>query len=280
MTGYPEQLVARATGVKRPAIVDVRKRRMVKGPDWVMVDGQVCYTAAGLEKLCAALKLDAALVEAEKNAVCAAHAAAAQATPSAAPERAAEASASPGEASASTAERHSPDTDMPAQPVQQSPAGADGNPVPAGSTLPAPEEGARHEVTSDVATPPASQGSEPAGAFARRDPAATAAAQVAAQVEVIAKASEPVDVRVTRPQLPNRRIVHGVRCDNGAHVVVRVRDNKNFVAGLILRAVPVNRGLFFTQVGNPPRWRGDRVGFTRKPSTAVAGNDPTEGDDE
>lgn len=259
MKGYPEQLVARAAGVHRRKIVETRRARLAKGADWEMHDGQVCYTEAGLSKLCQALGLDAALVEAEKNSITAAQAAAAVPTPSSAPDAAAEAPASPGEASVPPAEPHSPDTEMPALPAQQSPAVADGNTAAAGSISTGQEAG-RDEVTDDTTRPP----SDPV-AFARRDPAATA---VAEKVDELRERAAPIEIEVTRAALANTRVVHGKRLDNGAQVVVRVRDNATFIPGLVIRATPVNGHSFFTMVGHPPRWRGDRHGFTRKDPTA------------
>ncbi len=68
-----------------------------------------------------------------------------------------------------------------------------------------------------------------------------------------------VDIIVTG-RSPNPLIVFG-RLDD-VPVKVRVRNNVNFIPGLVLSAKPGADGLFL-MVGHPPRWRGDRIGFTR-----------------
>lgn len=63
MTSYPEPMVARATGVAKRELAATRQARLTKGSDWVLSSKAVVeYTPAGLEKICAALRLDAALV--------------------------------------------------------------------------------------------------------------------------------------------------------------------------------------------------------------------------
>ena len=90
------------------------------------------------------------------------------------------------------------------------------------------------------------------------------AAQVAAGVEDLAKKSEPVLIQVTGIS-PNLIIVHGRLEDRT--VTVRVRANTNFVPGLWIRATPINGGSYYSMIGHPPRWKGDRHGFT-KPSNS------------
>lgn len=108
----------------------------------------------------------------------------------------------------------------------------------------------------------------PAPTFATRDPIATAG-QVAAGVEALAKKSGPVWVEVTG--IPgNRIIVHG-RLE-GRLVTVRVKNNATFIPGLWIQATPINDGHYYAQQGNPPRWKGDRHGFTKPQPTP---GDPT-----
>lgn len=69
-----------------------------------------------------------------------------------------------------------------------------------------------------------------------------------------------IDVVVTG-RSPNPQIVYG-RLDDHTPVKVRVRDNTHFTPGLILRAKEGTSGIYL-MVGPPPRWRGDKHGFTR-----------------
>lgn len=65
MTSYPEPMVARATGVAKRVLAATRQARLTKGVDWALSSKAVVeYTPEGLEKICAALRLDAALVRA------------------------------------------------------------------------------------------------------------------------------------------------------------------------------------------------------------------------
>lgn len=117
---------------------------------------------------------------------------------------------------------------------------------PAESTPPpAPDSGGDEKKLPDpspIATTP------PAPAAAPRGPAAE------------------VDIVVTG-RSPNPLIVFG-RLDC-VPVKVRVRDNANFIPGLVLRAKHSSDGPFL-MVGNPPRWKGDRIGFTRPPQKEIA----------
>lgn len=87
------------------------------------------------------------------------------------------------------------------------------------------------------------------------EPGPDASAPAAAPREVVPE----VDIVVTG-RSPNPLIVFG-RLDH-VPVKVRVRDNAHFIPGLVLSAKPGADGLFL-MVGHPPRWRGDRIGFTR-----------------
>jgi hypothetical protein len=61
MTLFPEPAVSRVSGIRKGLLVDTRKATCAKGPDWVLDErNQVAYTAAGLKKICEALKLDQA----------------------------------------------------------------------------------------------------------------------------------------------------------------------------------------------------------------------------
>ena len=63
MDSYPEPMVARATGVAKRVLAATRQARLTKGADWTLSSKAVVeYTPEGLEKICAALRLDAALV--------------------------------------------------------------------------------------------------------------------------------------------------------------------------------------------------------------------------
>lgn len=57
---FQEPLVARVTGVRKAILVAHRKDRLAKGVDWTLERNVVAYTAVGLEKLLAALGLQAA----------------------------------------------------------------------------------------------------------------------------------------------------------------------------------------------------------------------------
>jgi hypothetical protein len=107
--------------------------------------------------------------------------------------------------------------------------------------------GASHEVTTQ-STPD------------RSEPTAPACAVVAETCEQLAEKSRPVLIEVTGvPQ--NTIIIHG-RLE-GKAVTVRVKSNANFIPGLWIQATPINGGTYYSQVGNPPRWKGDRHGFTK-----------------
>lgn len=63
MDSYPEPMVARATGVAKRVLAAARQAKLTKGLDWALSSKAVVeYTPDGLEKICAALRLDAALV--------------------------------------------------------------------------------------------------------------------------------------------------------------------------------------------------------------------------
>lgn len=130
------------------------------------------------------------------------------------------------------------------RPPLESPAEASASlPGAAPQTLPAQEEGAPHAKT-DVTKQPA---------------AAT----------VPPPASGTVDVLVTG-RSPNPLIVFGQF--EGQPVKVKVRDNAAFTAGLVIRAKPSSQAGVLLMVGNPPRWRGDKVGFTRAPAAPANPN--------
>ena len=57
---YPEPMVARVTGIKRPALKRARMSALEKGPDWWLAESVVTYGEDGLKKLLVALGLDAA----------------------------------------------------------------------------------------------------------------------------------------------------------------------------------------------------------------------------
>lgn len=75
-----------------------------------------------------------------------------------------------------------------------------------------------------------------------------------------ARAAVPEVEIVVTGLSPNPLIVFGRLHE--VPVKVRVRNNANFIAGLVLRAKESADGLFL-MVGTPPRWKGDRIGFTR-----------------
>lgn len=139
--------------------------------------------------------------------------------------------------------------------------------APAGEALEqspnADQGGGRNEHPNVISTPPESPKPTLAGSFARRDLGMTAGL-VAEVCEDLAKKSEPVAIEITG--VPgNRIIVHG-RLE-GQPVTVRVKSNLTFIPGLWIRATPINDGHYYAQVGNPPRWKGDRHGFTKPQPT-------------
>lgn len=123
------------------------------------------------------------------------------------------------------------------RPPLESPAEASASsPGAAPQTVPAQQEGALHAAI--VTKPPASEAVPP-------------------------PASGTVDVLVTG-RSPNPLVVFGQL--DGQPVKVKVRDNAAFTAGLVIRAKPSSQAGVLLMVGNPPRWRGDKVGFTRTPA--------------
>jgi hypothetical protein len=61
MTLFPEPAVSRVSGIRKGLLAATRKGACAKGPDWVLNDHNVvCYTEAGLKKICEALQLDQA----------------------------------------------------------------------------------------------------------------------------------------------------------------------------------------------------------------------------
>lgn len=89
---------------------------------------------------------------------------------------------------------------------------------------------------------------------------AVAGEALAAGVEVLAKKSAPVWMKIIG--VPGNNII--VHCEHeGQRVAVRVKSNATFIAGLWIQATPLNHGQYFAQVGKPPRWKGDRFGFAK-----------------
>jgi hypothetical protein len=242
-TTYAEPLVARVLGPKKAVLVGVRHVMLKKGRDWRLVDGVVHYTAAGLSAMCRHLKLDEQLVvDAAKNSPSGAGSPANDPTAAAPAGARQEASAAAGVASSSisSGQKEGPVNEHPLNqsPPDRNPAG---QPFRTASMMTSAELDERRQ-------------------FARRDPAATIAAAVTARVS-----SEPVYVDVTGCS-PNPLIVFGTV--DGVPVRVRVRNNSTFTRGLVLRAKQsAGDPTVYLMIGNPPRWKGDRYGFTRPTST-------------
>jgi hypothetical protein len=119
------------------------------------------------------------------------------------------------------------------------------------------------KISSGEGIEPAEAAPGESGPIAAETEPAETVAQVAQEIE---KTRGPIEIELTRTQLPNPTVVIGKRLDTGELVTVKVRSNANFIPGLIVQASPVNRFKFFNQIGRPPRWRGDRHGFTRTPA--------------
>lgn len=99
------------------------------------------------------------------------------------------------------------------------------------------------------------------GRPAAEAPAGAARVVGAAVAQAEREAPQPIAVTVTAIS-PNPTIVIGRAAGIDGLVSVKVRSNRNFIPGLVVRATPINGHRYFAQVGRPPRWRGDRVGFT------------------
>jgi hypothetical protein len=66
--------------------------------------------------------------------------------------------------------------------------------------------------------------------------------------------SEPISLVITSLRPPkNTHIIEAVRKDGGEPVRVRVRDNKNFLPGMEIRA---RQSEEYPDVGRCPRYRG------------------------
>lgn len=143
-------------------------------------------------------------------------------------------------------EKIAPGAPPPPADAATAPAAAEASAAPPGPTSPAlpvePEAPAPEEKKSPE-VPPA-------------DPVR----ELAAQVAHVAPKRVAVDIVVTG-RSPNPLIVFGAL--DGKQVKVRVRDNANFIPGLVLTAKPSSDGPYL-MIGHPPRWRGDKIGFTRE----------------
>lgn len=225
MSTYAEPMVARVTGIPKRTLVEQRQASCEKGPDWLLMNGVVHYTEAGLAKICAKLRLDQAGLRWPEETVPAPAGAPGPTSPSEPEKGGAEASASTDEA----------------------------------ATL---EPG----TLSDAVNGPA----EPAPATESGPSPVTAAVAIANGVD---HAPDPVEVTLTEvPVRGNTTLLYGTVADPEApsgrrRVVVRVRDNRFFLRGFVVRATPAKAG-HFNFVGRLPRWRGDRLGFTARPQRA------------
>lgn len=130
-------------------------------------------------------------------------------------------------------------------------AAAEASPSPPGPTPPA--------VTVEPAAPATEEKKSPDG------PAVDPAIELAAQVAQVAPKREAVDI-VVSGRSPNPLIVFGSL--DGKQVKVRVRNNANFIPGLVLTAKPSSDGPYL-MIGHPPRWRGDKIGFARNPTSPI-----------
>ncbi len=241
MSNYPEAKVARVSGIRKGLLADTRRTACKKGVDWTLDErNQVTYTAAGLEKICAALRLDQAGLQ---------EGVAAGFRPE--PAGAAGAAAGP---SACLAEASAP-----------------------GPEVAAILQGGDHDQPPDLSGtsgPAAPLISEKISA----GPVAMHAADVLTRAVRAVRAVEASVVEVTVTGVPvrgNKLLLFGTIEDPKApsgrqRVTVRVRDNAFFLPGFVIRATPATAN-YYNFVGRLPRWRGDRFGFTAKPKEAGNG---------
>lgn len=244
---YSEPLVARVTGINKKVIAQRRRHTCLKKVDWMLLGGVVHFTDNGLKKICRELSLDAAAFEWPAEA--------------------------PPKPAAPTAGQ-SPPPPQPNPPAATDEALLDGSDDISGETGADDDELERDEspaAQAGLAPPPQAPPSDQAAA-----PAVTAAAVIANGVTLLQRAGT-IEATVTRTS-PNPTIVLATIPGRDREVRVRVRDNANFIRGLVLRVTSI-RGYadFFNFAGRLPRWRGDRVGFTptrTTPATPTAPNEP------
>lgn len=175
---FAEPLVARVTGIRRPALKKARLANLQKGTDWWLADSVVTYGAEGLKKLLVSLGLNAGDLTWPEGVV-------------------------------------------------------------------GPEGG----------------GTPERAAFAPPDPTAEASVEPG-PAEIVAQATAAVPTRalrelVVRKVAWNPTIVLASPGDAQEEVRVRVRDNKNFRPGMVLRArEPEDAGGLWFMEGNCPRFPG------------------------
>jgi hypothetical protein len=223
MTLYAEPLVARATGVKKARLAELRHVSLEKGPDWTLQNSVVCYTEGGLGKLLRAAGVDSAAVQWPATGEHKETAAAAGELP---------------------------------EPLASTPDPTTGRIEPAEKNAPAAAASGQDQEEHDPLGDDAGTIAEQEDHF-REDaspivPTAQACAQIAAADVLTAEADLAV-LRLAR----NPKILFAMRRDDGREVLVRVATNANFVRGMLLKARPPATGAgVYSFEGRCPRWKG------------------------